>query len=510
MSEHCIPNTTDVFIIGGGIAGLACAAEAASRGCSVVLCEAEDLASGASSHTSCLLSGDLRALEQMELDGVKQALNEQACLWRKAPHLITPSLISIPNNPSIRSRRRVRWGLSMYRLMQDNELLGCVPTSSTQENSDDNIYVDCIVQDHRLALATAISAADLGAHIATRHTVTRAHRADGHWQIHVESGSRYYHLTANVLVNASGADMNHCLNKVIENDSRCQAKRIREDHIIIKRPTGLLSESTTKITEKISTVERLQHPNKQLINVTPYGNQHYLIGPYASVDQQTVADDAPTTPKVQGLEPLNTATIELIELFNHYHPHTPITTADVVKQQTAYRIHCNDMSSHQHTDSQRYILDLDCPQGHSPLLNIFSGQLTTHRLLAEQALDILKPYTGASRNPSFKTLALPGGDMNGCMNDFEAELQLAYPSLNPALLSRYAHTYGTLSYRLLEGVNSVRDMGRYFGGSLYSREVRYLCEHEWAESAEDILWRRTKLGLTMPKEAIEDLQMFLQ
>lgn len=468
--------SVDILIIGGGINGTAIACEAASRGLKTYLAEARDISGGASSSTTGLLSAGLRQLETLEWDCVKRALNEQALILERAPHLVQSREFFIPPNPAIRSNRRIKTGLYLYDLIQSSEVQHCLPVDTPElylkpEYQAVHRFVDCTVNDTRLTISNALLAKELGAEIQTRHEVIDAkHQNDG-WLVTVQPNHQVQTITVRtkVLVNAGGWHVNNILNNTLQLKSRCNARLLRGDHIVIPKPyageQGYI----------------LQAENRRLIYLVPYADDYAVLG-------------ATQTPME---EDKNNTTQQLIDIYNQYFHH-PIKESDIVNHYSGVHAVYDDATCQDSDKSPDYLLDLHRPDGTTPLLTVFGGWLTTNRLLAEQALDILQPYTGAAINRELKHTVLPGGEIaEGNREAFLNELQRDYPRLDSALLRRLAHTYGTLAFHILGDAKTTEDLGQHFGCGLYGAEVRYLCHNEWAQTADDILWRRTKLGLVM-------------
>ncbi len=480
--------SVDILVIGGGINGTAIACEAASRGLTTFLAETGDIAGGASSSTTGLLSAGLRQLETLDWDSVKRALNEQAIMQCRAPHLVHSRQCYIVPNRAIRSHRRIKAGLYLYHLIQSSELQPPLPVESPElylkpEYQDLQAFVDCTVSDIRLTLSTALLARELGAEIHPHCEMIEAQRhADG-WQVCLQprEGTQPIHIQARALVNAGGRHVNEILQRRLRLKSRCIARLLRGDHLVINKPFNGEQGYV------------LQADNRRLIYLLPYGDDHAVLGATQSPAEEKQTDTTHT----------------LLELYNRYFLQ-PLNRDDVVHHFSGVHALYDDPTCEDADKSPDYLLDLDCPSGHYPLLNVFGGWLTTSRLLAEQALDILQPYTRAPINRDLKQTPLPGGDMiDGNPTAFFQALCQAYPRLPESLLQRLARNYGTLTYRILAEAQRIEDLGRHFGGDLFGAEVRYLCHQEWAQSAEDILWRRTKLGLVLNRQQQNELSHWL-
>lgn len=499
-------HTIDVVIIGGGIHGCALACEASSRGLSTLLLEADDLASGSSSRSHRIIGGGLDQLEQLDLDAVNRGLQEQAILRRRAPHLIRSHRFQIQANTQLRSRLKIKLGLTLYRKLQRRQQL-----PNEEIPADANVdgalsYCDDSVDDSRLNLALAQQAQSFGAQICTRLRLLKAKRIAGHWQIDVANQQgQIQPLTAKILINAAGEAINTLMAKHIEQSCRGKGLLIRDDYLVL--PHSALA-AIGKDTPQL-----LQGEKKQLVYLLDYpvhdssDNRYWTLGPW-----QTIANNHADFDK----ETAEHANLKLLELFNKtFHDNNPFAKGFINSASIKHRFHairnlCEDASCAKNKTSGDYALDLDSQDGRAPLLTVFGGTITTHRLLAEQALNILQAFTNKEKNPQLKQQALPGGDFSeGDLPALEQELAFNYPNIDPTLLQRFARSYGSNSHKVLNGIATDTELGQHFGAGLYQKEVEYLCSHEWARTAEDILWRRTKLGLTTTTNERDSLEKWL-
>lgn len=478
--------TVDIAIIGGGVQGCALAAEAASRQLSTLLIEAQDIANGASSRSNRIIGGDLSQLEQLDVEAVNRGLQEQAILRQRAPHLVSSHVFTILPNTALRSRLRIQAGLYSYRALQRRFDL---PSNSSPTHLIDAPYSELLsycddsVDDSRLTLALAQQASALGANIRPHRKLLKATRKQDFWLLELkDSHGNIERLNAKVLINAAGSASVKLMQDHIEHSSRSKGILRRDDYIVISNPTHADNALV------------LQANNKQLIYLldTPSG-QHAVLGPWQSNNVQAADTGAEE---------------QLISLYNH-HFKNRISADDIVHRFHALRCFCADSSCEQNKTSQDYALDLDNPAVLAPLLNSYGGNIGTHRLLAEQALTILQPFTGALINTKLKNSSLPGGDFNGSLAALQSELEFNNPTLEPTLLQRLARSYGSNSHKILLGITTMADLGLHFGADLYQREVEYLCSEEWAQSADDILWRRSKLGLCFSAAEKRELQTFI-
>lgn len=486
----------DLAIIGGGIHGCAIAAEASSRGLKTVLYESGDLASGATSRSSTIIGGGLTQLEQLDFDAVNRGLQEQAILRQRAPHLVRQHQFIIHPNLAVRSRLRIKTGLYFYRTMQRR--YGLSPKETLPPISNKALsYSDDSIDGSRLTIALAQQARAHGCSINPHTKVSDVKRLNDMWRLTLQSGSTnkpYLAQTAKILINASGGTGNNSQAVKIESNCRSHGRLVRDDYIVIEAEHTANQHAV------------LQANNRNLIHLLPYdhlptNNKLQLLGPW-----QTCLDN-----RADNAEPLSpeAATQSLIELYNANFQN-PISTHNLIEHYSCIRNLCEDPSGdNSHKLCTDYALDLDNPAEQAPLLNVLGGGLTTHRLVAEQAMNILQPFNHTACNPDLKRQPLPGGDLaEKSLADFEAELIFNYPRINPQLLRRLAANYGSDSYKILENRNDIIDLGNHFGADLYEAEVEYLHQHEWASCEDDLLWRRSKLGFCLSSDETEQLKLW--
>lgn len=485
----------DIAIIGAGIHGCAIAAEAASRGLTTTLIEAEDIASGASSRSHRIIGGDLAQLERLDIDAVNRGLQEQATLRKRAPHLLRNHTFTLLPNTALRSRLRVKLGLNSYKALQRRHKLPSTsrPAPLTTVASEDlQSYCDDSVDDSRLTVALAQQAKQFGADIYTRCTLTKAKRNKlaQCWELELQNSlGDQINMQCKTLINSAGEAINSLMYEHIEHSSRSKGLLVRDDYLVIP------------CADKAGHSLLLQADNKQLVYLLDYPCGNFcVLGPW-----QTSLKDNTQEETIK-----ETAKTELLKLYQQ-NISEPLEDDEVYRSFHATRCLCEDSSCEKIKTSTDYCLDLDNPAALPPLLTIYGGNISTHRLLAEQSLNILQPFTHAAINSELKQLALPGGDFSGgSLSALNDELQLNYPELDTALLHRLAQSYGSDSYKVLSGVKTNSDLGQHFGATLYQREAEYLCRHEWAKTAEDILWRRSKLGLNFNSGQAQTLDGFVQ
>jgi glycerol-3-phosphate dehydrogenase len=479
----------DLAIIGGGVNGCGIARDAVGRGSSVFLCEMNDLASGTSSWSTKLVHGGLRYLEYYEFRLVREALIEREILWQIAPHIIRPLRFVLPHHAGLRPAWLLRLGLFLYDHIGGRHLLP--PTRSVDLTRDEvgkplmpNRYTkgfeysDCFVDDARLVVLTAGDAADRGADIRTRTRAVEIRQADGIWNVTVENVESRERTTirARVLVNAGGPWVENVLAVGAGVNAKAKVRLVQGSHIVVRK---LYDHDRAYM---------FQNADGRIIFVIPYQDDFTLIG---TTDRDYDGDPAKVTATPEEIEYLCASASEYLA--------KPVKPADVVWTYSGVRPLYDDGASEAKAATREYVLELDTPGG-VPLLSIYGGKITTHRRLAEEVLERLAPYlkeTKARKGWTAKA-ALPGGDMDvSAVAALSAELMRNHPFLTSAHAGRLAHAYGTRAGKVLGAAKSMADLGRNFGATLTESEVKYLMAVEWARTAEDVVWRRSKLGLRL-------------
>ncbi|MEO8442874.1 MAG: glycerol-3-phosphate dehydrogenase [Betaproteobacteria bacterium] len=474
----------DLLIIGGGINGAGIARDAAGRGLSVVLVEKDDLASATSSASSKLIHGGLRYLEQYEFRLVAEALREREVLLDIAPHLVHPLRFVMPHVPELRARWMIRAGLYLYDHLARRTRLpgshgvtlraspygaGLKPTLTKGF-----VYADCRVDDARLVVTNALAARELGAEILTRTECTFAKRANGCWQATLRSADGTPRsVTASAIVNAAGPWVKQVLNERLHQPSRDNVKLVKGSHIVVARQY------------EGDHAYILQNDDRRVVFMIPYEQSFTLIG----TTDIAVAGD-PSNPAASAEE-----IAYLCRAANRYLAR-PVAPADVRWHYAGVRPLYDDGTADPSAITRDYTLRLDADAGVAPVLSVFGGKITTYRKLAEHALDKLQRWFPAMRPAWTAGTPLPGGDLAAGFDTFaEIELPRRYPWLPDPVRRALAHRYGEGIHTVLNGARAPAELGAYFGAELFAREVDYLIEHEWACTAEDILFRRTKTGL---------------
>ncbi|WP_455843583.1 glycerol-3-phosphate dehydrogenase [Pantoea agglomerans] len=476
MSEHML----DLFVIGGGINGAGIARDAAGRGLSVMMCEKDDLAQGTSSRSGKLVHGGLRYLEYYEFRLVREALIEREVLLNAAPHIIWPMRFVLPHSPSDRPAWLVRLGLFLYDHLGGRQKLPGTRSLDLRRDPEgapllDNYskgfeYSDCWVDDARLVTLNALDAAERGATILPRTRCVAATRHNGKWEISLQDASGTARTVfAKVLVNAAGPWVLDIVNQVTHTKSSRNVRLVKGSHIIV--PKFWEGQQAYLV----------QNTDKRVIFINPYEGDKALIG----------TTDIPWQGKAEAVTADDSEQQYLIDVVNRYFK-VKLRASDVITRFSGVRPLFDDGKGNPSAVTRDYVFDLD-DQQNAPLLHVFGGKITTFRKLAEHAIQKLAPFFPNMGADWTRGATLPGGDMpHADFDSFLEQVKVRWPWLPQALRKHYARLYGTRIDKLIGHANALGDLGRHFGGQLYEAEVRYLVENEWAQQAEDVLWRRTK------------------
>ena len=486
----------DLLIIGGGINGSGIAHDAAGRGLKVILCEQNDLASATSNASSKLIHGGIRYLEHYEFKMVHHALKEREVLMRQAPFLITPLQFILPWSPKLRPRWLIRLGLFIYdHLARRQKIPGSKPlnldTNAYGEPLKNNFnsgfsYYDCHTDDARLVILNCLAAKQHGARIMPHTRCVRTIRHDDYWDIELCSPSqKKLNIKAKAVINASGPWVNKTLTDVFTLNPQGQVQLVKGSHIVVKE---LFTGEHAYI---------LQTNDQRVVFAIPYQNDFTLIGT--------------TDESISNYEDSKTEASEidyLCKVINHYFKKS-ISTNDVIWSYWGARALFDDGAKNPSAISREYHFELDKAQ--APILSIYGGKLTSYRLLSEAALKYLKPWFTDMREAWTKTTSLPGSDFDGKnFADHSTEFKAQFNWLPENLINRYLKSYGCRCLEFLNGCQQLSDLGQHFGAGLYENEVNYLVKYEWAKTVEDIIWRRSKLGLHLKPDAIEQLKTHLE
>ena len=486
----------DVCIVGGGINGVGIARDLAGRGCKVVLCDKDDLGAHTSSSSTKLIHGGLRYLEYYEFSLVRKSLAEREVLLKSAPHIMWPLRFVMPHDPSMRPVWMIRIGLFLYDHLARREVLpgsGTIDLRSHPAGAPLKpvfrkgfVYSDCWVDDSRLVVLNAIDAAERGATILTRMRCVDARRDGDHWQVRLEGGGRQQTLRARALVNAAGPWAAQFLDEAVHQPRAKSLRLVKGSHIVVPR---LFDHEHAYI---------FQNPDKRIIFAIPYEGEFTLIG----------------TTDVEHHGPVGEARIDaaeiayLCEQASRYFAQ-PVLPAHVAWSYSGVRPLLDDESGDPAAVTRDYQLDLD--RAGAPLLTVWGGKITTFRKLAEEVSDMLAGPLGIAAPAWTHGTPFPGGDLKAWIGkaqrpdtDFVRFLQalsLRHPDLDGKLLHRLARAYGARIELLFAGGG----LGAEVVPGLHEAELAYLHDHEWARSADDVLWRRSKLGLHLgPAEPAQD------
>ena len=496
----------DLFIIGGGINGAGIARDAAGRGYSVYLCEADDLASGTSSQSTKLIHGGLRYLEHYEFSLVREALTEREVLWRVAPHLIHPLRFVLPFHTGLRPWWLLRLGMFIYDHLGGRKKLPkshAINLSDSEEGAclKQNFqkgleYSDCWVNDSRLVVLNAVDAREYGATIKTQHKCIAATRLQDHWSLTVEDQitKQTKTVTAKVLINATGPWVDDIIN-ITQESSKKPAKNIRKvqgSHIVVPK---LYEHDKCYI---------FQNEDDRITFAIPYHEDYTYLG---TTDFEIDGD--PRDAKITASE------IDyLCEAANDYFK-TEITPDDVVSTYAGVRALYSEGGSENGEKAQEatrdYVLQIDEEsETKAAMVNIFGGKITTYRKLAESMMDIVNDLFDKQTNHWTENAHLPGGDFRiEDQQKLHTLFKQDYGFLPKGVIRRLLRNYGSKAAMILGDVKTEAELGIHFGHGLYQKEVEHLIANEFALHVDDILLRRTKLGLKFTSAEKEALNTWL-
>lgn len=498
----------DMFVIGGGINGCGIARDAVGRGYSVALCEMNDLASGTSSGSSKLVHGGLRYLEHYEFRLVREALSEREVLLSSAPHIIWPMRFVLPHHKAMRPAWLLRMGLLLYDYIGKRKLLPATkdinlttaevgkPLKSLFKKGFE--YSDCWVNDARLVVLNAKDAADRGASIKTNTKVISAHRVksgeseidEAHWVIetHNQITGEKEIVKSRLIVNAAGPWVDGVLGQAIGSNRNKNVRLVQGSHIVVPK---LHNHDRAYI---------FQNADERIIFAIPYEQDYTLIG---TTDQDFHGDPSDIKITSQEKTYLCNAASEYFE--------QPIKEQDIVWTYSGVRPLFDDGASAAQEATRDYVLRADGANDEAAVINIFGGKITTYRRLSESMLEEVEDKIGAKGKPWTAGSTLPGGDF--LPYEFEKivqKLKNDFSFLKAEHATRLVRSYGTLSWKILDGAASLEDLGTDFGHTLTEREVKYMIDQEWAANEKDILWRRSKLGIRFSKQQIKKLKNWIE
>ena len=497
-----VPTDFDIVVVGGGVNGAGVARDAAGRGLSVLLCEKDDLAAHTSSASTKLIHGGLRYLEYYDFKLVRHALIEREVLLRAAPHIIWPLRFILPHHKELRPRWLIRAGLFLYDNLGGRKLLPSSCSVNLRSHESGKAlkpefttgfeYSDCWVQDSRLVVLNAMDAKARGCDVRTRTEVVDLVRQSGQWRVdlknNITGGSES--VTARAVVNASGPWVDRTLHLDESKQAKHSVRLVKGSHIVVPK---LFSHPYTYI---------FQNADNRIIFAVPYENEYTLLG---TTDMELKGDPQHISISDEEVDYICNAASEYFDV--------PIRSEQVVWSYSGVRPLYDDNADSASKVTRDYKLHLD--SSGAPVLSVYGGKITTFRKLSEEVVDMLEPALGLigeqGKSGWTETASLPGGDIPDA--NFDAFLQKAekqYPWADSRLIYDYARNYGTLLDELLQECTGESDLGQYFGGLLYQVEVDYLIRHEFAQTAEDIIWRRSKKGLQLNEEQVDHLQSYLE
>jgi glycerol-3-phosphate dehydrogenase len=489
-------HNVDLLVIGGGINGAGIARDAAGRGLKALLCEKGDLGSATSSASSKLIHGGLRYLEHFEIRLVREALAEREVLLRIAPHIARPLRFVLPLDSSLRPAWMIAIGLFLYdhlarrsRLAASRRLdLRTAPEGQPlkAELTRGFSYSDGWVDDSRLVVLNAMDAAARGAVVMPRWACQTVLRQDNRFIAQlVASDRRKVSVSARAVVNAAGPWAGRMLNHITGEPD--PLRLVKGSHIVVPR---LYDGDHAYI---------LQNDDKRIVFTIPYEGRFTVVGT-TDVAYSGDAEHVSIAP-----EEISYLCAAVNRWFRQ-----PLQPESIVSTYAGVRPLIDDEQSDPSAVTRDYVFDLRGGGDEPVLLSVFGGKLTTYRPLAETVLSKLKPFFPQMPGAWTGAASLPGGDIPGADIDaFETAFVRDHPWLAPDIARRYARAYGDRVAIVLDGARSAADLGRHFGAGLYQREVEYLIDHEWAETVEDILWRRTKIGLHIAPDGVAALERWL-
>lgn len=487
----------DLIIVGGGIHGAAIARDAAGRGYSVCLIERADLAGGTSSASTKLIHGGVRHLGKFAFGALFEGLRERQTLRRIAPHIVMPRRLVLPHHKGLRPAWMLRLGLFVYDHVAGRS--GLAPSRTIHlRNHPAGRHLrpqfdlgfetsDCMADDARLVILNAQDAAARGANILTRTEMLSAHALPDRWQVlvrNVTDGSEA-ELFGRMIVNATGPWANDLHRKLTGSDLSVRLHRSKGSHIVVQK------------TFAPDTGYMFQNADGRVVFALPFARDYTLIGTTQSSFEGNPAEVGISSSEID----------YLCDVASEYFL-KPVTRRDVVWGYAGVQA-VPEAVGKSKTVRNGHALVLQSTDA-CPLLDVLGGRLTTHRKLAEDALGLVDAALGRQTAAWTADEFLPGGDFRGATRlQLEYQLLARYSFLTPAHVQRLVDTYGAETEQVLDGAKSLAELGERFGDSLTAREVDYLCAREWAQTADDIVWRRTKLGLSLDQRSLRALEAYV-
>ena len=489
----------DLVVIGGGINGAGIVREAAAQGYKVYICDAGDFGAGTSSASTKLIHGGLRYLEHYKFKLVRDALKEREVLWKMAPHIIRPMRFILPHHTGLRPAWMLRLGLLIYDNLGGRKLLPKTKkVNLTKHQTGKPLkpefkvafeYSDCWVDDARLVILNLKDAKKMGAEIRSRTEVVSAQKKSGGWEVVTKQKNtgEEEKINASVVVNAAGPWVDNVLQKVFGLNQSQNIRLVRGSHIVIRRR---FEHDKAYI---------FQNDDERIIFVIPYEDEFALIGTtdveHKDIDKKIEIDKGEIK--------------YLCETASKY-LRVPVAEDDIVWTYSGVRPLYDDGASKAQEATREYIIKAQENLGDGSLLNIFGGKITTFRKLTQAVMPMIQEQIGEREAFGEVPEFYDGGEFGvGELDELRKKLAQEYPFVEEEVMKRMARQYGTEVRTVLGGAKDVGDLGKHFGCGLYEAEVNYLREYEWAQTAEDILWRRTKLGLKITQEETKNLEKFL-
>jgi glycerol-3-phosphate dehydrogenase len=493
--SEALPASCDLLVVGGGVNGTGIARDAAGRGLKVLLCEQHDLAAHTSSASTKLIHGGLRYLEEFHFGLVRKALQEREVLLAAAPHIMRPLHFVMPHAPHLRPAWLIRAGLFLYDHLAARQRLAASSAIDLRHHIAGEplqgdyrrgfVYSDGWVDDARLVVLNALDAQARGAAVLTRTRCSALRARDGRWQATLQGEHGEQAVTARAVVNAAGPWVSSFVSGATPVHAAHQVRLVKGSHIVVPR----------LFTHRFAYI--FQNEDRRIVFAIPYEHDFTLLG---TTDLDYSGD--PATVRIDADE-----VAYLCSLANRYF-RQQLAPADVVWSYSGVRPLLADEARNPMSVTRDYALELDHTP--APLLSVFGGKITTYRRLSESAVDQLAPLLGVEARAWTAGARLPGGDLpEGSLAVFMRTLEHRYPWLPVRLRLRFGHAYGTRIERLLQGADSLAALGAEVLPGLYEREIEFLCREEFARSAADILWRRTKLGLHLPNRDSTPLERWL-
>ena len=502
MSESISKKTEriyDVFIAGGGVNGTGVARDAAGRGYTVCLCEMNDFASGTSSASTKLIHGGLRYLEHYKFRLVQESLKEREILLNMAPHIIWPMRFILPHSKGMRPKWFLRLGLALYDHLGFRKILPGtknVNLSNQQKTSPlkDSFnsgfeYSDCWVDDSRLVILNAVDARLKGAQLKNYTKVINVESDNGLWIITTEDSltGEVNRVKSKTFVNASGPWIDEVLKDSFKVKNSKNVRLIRGSHIVVNK---LYDHDKSYI---------CQNKDGRIFFIIPYEDNFTMIG-------TTDIEHKGSAGKVQITEEEKKYICESASSYLK----KSISTEDIVWSYSGVRPLYDDGASKAQEVTRDYVITAK-EYDYSLMINIFGGKITTYRKLSEAILEHIEGFLGKRSNPWTETSSLPGGEFKiSMLSNLESNLQKKYNFLSNEIIKRLIRSYGQISFDIFGDCQDTQSLGEHFGAGLYEIEVIYLLEKEWAKSSNDILFRRSKLGLSISDKGLKKLDLFIK